>query len=571
MADDIILNLRVVAKNRGNPKVTKVRIKTSPMTTVATLRQALAKEARKAPEQLSLTFNNLPMEDGRNLREHGIHGSVQIEVFLDDVPEPNLDTKMDENVNRKRGQKRSASENDAMSVSSKRTKLTNDDADKMTLVSTRDDVRFGDQNLAGDKNDENMEEDNFGEMQQMDAKDWPFLLPTSAQKHRKGPTVWNTNCEFYAETIKGGKRINEDNVGVFQNNSKMITAIGIFDGHGLSTFACTASKVSVKIMQHWFETFADEQHEWRDEQWKTGFERLFDKIHQMMREQFEKIESHHRAEHLIETKVPILDRKKIVRQADGNPIHGGTTATICVLVRPPGRGQYLVTAYVGDSEVILTKMGDVTMYELITCGHRALNANEYRRIQSLPDKDYPTKLEFVYDIYGVQDPSLLPRVFLPNGNINTMISQNPSNHGLYPSNIRKEPATYAVTPKSVRKDKVRLANTRSLGDFYSQQFGITHRPDICIEHLPTNQSFAIIAASDGVWDTWEYLEVVKGAQHILLQEDKSPQARQRYIKDFLQATKRGATELFRNELVVDDASIGIIHVPAEDDIPARPC
>merc|ERR1712062_440175 len=94
-----------------------------------------------------------------------------------------------------------------------------------------------------------------------------------------------------------------------------------------------------------------------------------------------------------------------------------------------------------------------------------------------------------------------------NGRINTKITSNPTNYGLYPSNIRQEPATYAVTPPNAR-DRVRLANTKSLGDFYAHQYGLSHVPDVQMESLPSSSTYYLVVASDGVWDTWIYSDVV---------------------------------------------------------------
>jgi hypothetical protein len=194
-------------------------------------------------------------------------------------------------------------------------------------------------------------------------------------------------------------------------------------------------------------------------------------------------------------------------------------------------------------------------YQIITTGHRVLNAAEYKRIQELPDEEYPVKLQFVYHIHAIRNPSLLPKVFLPDGRINTKITSNPANFGLYPSNIRQEPATYAITPENV-KDRVRLANTKSLGDFYAHQFGLSYVPEVQMESLPTDSDYCLVAASDGVWDTWTYDDVVTW----LLQWMANPthNVLQNRLKSFLGQTKQRGCKLF---LLVDDSSMGIIHVP----------
>ena len=81
----VILNLRVVsARSTANPTVTKVKIKTDPSTKVVTLRKALAKEARRPLEFLKLTYSNQTLLDGQTLAQHGMTGSVNVEVILFD-------------------------------------------------------------------------------------------------------------------------------------------------------------------------------------------------------------------------------------------------------------------------------------------------------------------------------------------------------------------------------------------------------------------------------------------------------------------------------------------------------
>ena len=108
--------------------------------------------------------------------------------------------------------------------------------------------------------------------------------------------------------------------------------------------------------------------------------------------------------------VDVVDEKGIVRKPNGAPIHGGTTASICVVIRSPSGEQYLVTAYVGNSDVIIAREMTFFNFELVTERHEGLNKREYLRIKELPDDQYPVKLELVYDVQGVTDPRLLPNV-----------------------------------------------------------------------------------------------------------------------------------------------------------------
>ena len=70
--------------------------------------------------------------------------------------------------------------------------------------------------------------------------------------------------------------------------------------------------------------------------------------------------------------------------------------------------------------------------------------------------------------------------------------------------MRYEPATYAVTPGTVTMDSTCINMTRSLGDFYANQFGIIAKPSIKIQKLDSKVDYYMFTASDGVWDSWKF-------------------------------------------------------------------
>lgn len=550
----VILNLRVVsARSTANPIVTKVKIKTDPSTKVVTLRKALAKEARRPSEFLKLTYSNQTLLDGQTLAQHGMMGSVNVEVILfDNQEELNRYKQQEEEQHNSacnsRGTKRQNRDDDEMeSVSSKRTKLTHEENEPMTN-SNEQDRNACMMSVVGDEEETHIQDSKIS------AFPWEIQQQQNQRRARQTPYVWKQKCGVYSSTLQGGKAKNEDNIYQFQSPSGAISCVAIFDGHGLSSFAVIASKVAAKISDVWFDQFHKEMVSWTEKQWRIGFTRLFEKIHSVMRTQFEKLEKRKR----IDAEDPltnIIDEKGIVRHSDNKAVHGGTTASFAVLIRNE-KGQSFVTAHVGDSEIILVKESSPQNpgYEIITTGHRVLNAAEYKRVQDLPDEHYPIKLQFVYHIHAIRNPSLLPKVFYPDGRINTKITSNPANFGLYPSNIRQEPATYAITPENVA-DRVRLANTKSLGDFYAHQFGLSHEPEVQMESLPTDSDYFLVAASDGVWDTWTYEDVVS----CLLQWMDGPQHTfQQKLEAFLRETKQRGCKLF---LLVDDCSMGFIHIP----------
>ena len=129
---------------------------------------------------------------------------------------------------------------------------------------------------------------------------------------------------------------------------------------------------------------------------------------------------------------------------------------------------------------------------------------EFLRIKSLPEDEYPAKLLFVYDKESVYRKYECPRVFLDSGEKDPIYTKDPWSLGLRPTNVRYEPAVYAVTPPGITNDITCIAMTRSLGDFYAQQFGLSSQPSISVHKFPSDNEFVVSIASDGVWDCWHY-------------------------------------------------------------------
>eukprot|EP00494_Astrolonche_serrata_P031294 UN31563 len=474
----IQLKLRILSTN-STQKTSRFKLQAQAGTTIRLLRQTLAKTTSHPIEKICLYFGTDPLNvDQKTLFDYGIKGGeAKIDVILQE--------NRSHSQNAKVGTKRLADDDDqSMMSASKRVKGMGESPipdDAMTLISVAKLVKNDQMAMScvGD-NDE-------------DISGWKVSSVPGIYENKAQTTMnskWKTEVKYCAETLCGGKTKNEDSVLQFQSKDGSITAVGVFDGHGLSAFACTASKLSVKIATAWFGNYNDKADSenmslWSPSTWKSKFERLFKKMHDILRTQFEKMELNKRKNDIVSgglaANEKVVDKNGVVRHKNGLPIHGGTTGTIVVLIRTP-KGQKLVTAYVGDSEAVLIRKIEKAnetgpKYIVLTEGHRALNPKEYRRVHNLPNDKYPIKLLFVYDVDGVRDANLLPKVYLPNGNINTNITENPMSYGLYPSNIRQEPATYAVSPRQPGVDRVRLANTRALGDFYAHPYGLCAVPE----------------------------------------------------------------------------------------------
>jgi serine/threonine protein phosphatase PrpC len=198
----------------------------------------------------------------------------------------------------------------------------------------------------------------------------------------------------------------------------------------------------------------------------------------------------------------LISDNNIVRTANGDPVHGGTTATVSVLVRdidPETHNSVLITANVGDSTGLLVSPGDPVAFT--TVDHGPESESEYARVQ---DMNLQKSLLFVYDKTNVFRKYECPAIFKPNGVKDEKFVTNPWGNGLHPTNVRYEPAVYAVTPRTVSKDSTCIAMTRALGDFYAHPFGLTSVPDIQVQQLSAEKDYVVIVGSDGIWDCWKY-------------------------------------------------------------------
>ncbi|ETO10767.1 protein phosphatase type 2C, partial [Reticulomyxa filosa] len=136
--------------------------------------------------------------------------------------------------------------------------------------------------------------------------------------------------------------------------------------------------------------------------------------------------------------------------------------------------------------------------------HSPDSSVEYLRIKELPTSEYPLKLLFVYDQANVTKKYECPLVFLENGTKDPKYVKNPWGYNLRPTNVRYDPAVYAVSPFGVTNDVTCIAMTRSLGDFYAHQFGLSHQPDITFCDVDCNDEYLVTIGSDGIWDCWKW-------------------------------------------------------------------
>jgi len=198
-------------------------------------------------------------------------------------------------------------------------------------------------------------------------------------------------------------------------------------------------------------------------------------------------------------------------------VDGGTTATIAAVLR----GSTLVVAGVGDSSCLLLGQDSAgkAAHEQLLAEHSPTNLDEFVRMQALPSRP---NLKFIYDCPDCEDFPIF--TFAADGTacLDAEGLQQADEQGVMVKNARNDRFTLLLIPgEEVEIDaaasKARKASlqeqaitmTRSLGDFYAHHHGVTCEPELRSISLSTvtAASAAVLLASDGVWDIWEYEEV----------------------------------------------------------------
>jgi len=249
-----------------------------------------------------------------------------------------------------------------------------------------------------------------------------------------------------------------------------------------------------------------------------------------------------------------VDERGVLRTAQGDPIRGGSTATIAIVTRDTDNSWLVICANVGDSTSLLTS--SELNCDFLTEEHAPDNPEEYKRIQSLSEDTYPQKLLFVYDQLSFPKKYECARVFLENGEKDPRFTKSPWDNGLHPTNVRYEPAVYAVTSAAVNRDTACIAMTRSVGDYYAHQFGMTNKPSISVRKLPEATDFALIVATDGIWDCWVYDDLVQQTK----QQFQSGLSLEQVVENIMNETLKCAVKNFGAKNV-DDTTLICAHCP----------
>lgn len=315
---------------------------------------------------------------------------------------------------------------------------------------------------------------------------------------------------------QGAKQWQEDSFHTMCSTNNKVLVGGIWDGHG-GYNGMLASREARDFTEKFLDTNKTTMESWNVATWNEKLLQLFADTHEAIKNRFLNVEGE-------TSNRRHVDEKGIVRFASQDPIHGGTTASLVVCIRPaasdlPDGKLVIITANCGDSTGLLVKVGD-RKPEYLTVDHGPESKIEYDRVQALPAETHPTKLLFVYDKTNIFRKYECPTVFLPDGTKDQKYVRYPWKNGLHPTNVRYEPAVYAVTPQHITKDSTCIAMTRALGDLYAHQFGLTAIPSITTKILPIDGDYFICAGSDGIWDCWKYPDFASKVNTLLLKKGR---------------------------------------------------
>lgn len=426
----------------------------------------------------------------------------------------------------------------------------------------------------------------------------PSMLRIDLHPDRSGPQELDV-CGFQE---KGGKQYQEDSFCTFRSPDGLVIAAAIYDGHGGLNGRIASTKCAAETAEFFKENWK-KCMSWSDQEWRKQGTDLFHHLNKSIREELQRapiavgnrvdivggkfknhkgtvekwIKSHNQWGIKLESGKKIraskemlqcseenggqftADEKGIVRKSSGFPVHGGTTGTVSVIINRDDHWR-VITINSGDSDCLLCPTDSESLPEKqkwrhLSTDHGPDSQSEYMRIKNLPADEYPMKLLFIYDKAAVYRKYECPLVFRPDGTKDPVYVKNPWGNNLRPTNVRYEPGVYAVTPEGVHQDITCIAMTRSLGDLYAHQFGLTWRPDIQIDKLDKGGKDYIIApGSDGIWDCWKYAEFSDYVNQQHAQASKDLDACTKNVLDF---TVKRAKQSF-GVRAYDDASLCLL-------------
>lgn len=228
-------------------------------------------------------------------------------------------------------------------------------------------------------------------------------------------------------------------------------------------------------------------------------------------------------------------------EQDGQPVDGGTTATVVALLQ----GHLLVVANVGDSDALLGgRLPDGSIgFEQLCADHAPTNVDEYIRMAQLatqrPDGWEPAVCAYDTDVGSLLEIFRISEQGEVDIDRDKLEKLDECNVGFKTARGDRPTAMFVLETDSYGQQK--LAVTRSLGDYYMQYHGATWEPAVsCIDLFDVSsqlKQITLVIGSDGLWDLWAYKDVLEYPLAAGVDVESS-------LKQLVEATREQSEQLF---------------------------
>lgn len=302
--------------------------------------------------------------------------------------------------------------------------------------------------------------------------------------------------KFGFDTDIGGNKKNQDRWFTWKNDEKRLCVFGIADGHGLC--GEEAAKMTTKTVLEFIETNGSDL--------ETDTLRFLQQCFTLAHENFRSIcppwtEITTTGGTTLSI-VAIVDKKIYVANVGDSPVYLCTKSEVLThsMIKP--EMDFAVSPEMQQQH--LTSEEDTTLCSVIemTGNHSADNVREFDRVRkqfpSVDNPGYP-ELSFLYDKRSSsRNMASSYKTIFRLGENDEIIKD--AEGGEYYKNVSKEWG-------SIVKGNLpgHLAFTRSIGDFYWKDYGVTEQPEIRsfdLKEFEIDDTVCIVAASDGVSDNW---------------------------------------------------------------------
>jgi serine/threonine protein phosphatase PrpC len=166
--------------------------------------------------------------------------------------------------------------------------------------------------------------------------------PMETEEEKAAP-MEHKRVPLGTHTIRGAKPNNEDEVYAWHSPNNKVIFGGVWDGHG----GANGKDASIEARRTFVSYFSGETglacETWNQSQWEAGLREVFARAHDNIRNE------------LVSKDGGRSVKDGIVRvTVSGDPVHGGTTATlvVCILPTPACNNITIISANCGDSTAL---------------------------------------------------------------------------------------------------------------------------------------------------------------------------------------------------------------------------